>query len=514
MKRDDSDPILRALSDGHTALPDGRALARLGELVRSHSAPPSPVEIGQAVRLRLRDSELDASDDAPALAGPDGDAIDAVWDAGIADRGANDALRELIGSVALPRRVDLAAAVRARLATADRQGSDTSESEDGGRWRLWSAVLAAHVAALLAIALYQTALDDQPGTGSGDGGIATEVLQGGDRELGVASPGLPASPARQWADIPTSGGDLFQLRRFPELRDHARRHFGFERSQALVGQGLGWLQSRQGADGAFAAASGNADRDLAAQSLAVLALLGEGLGEPKRIEAARRGLARLGEQVRPDDLAARDPAVAGMAALALVEGALLLGDAGARDGAEAVFAALERISPEPGDDGRGGFLLLAIETAKQGGVRVPIQLDLKSQRHLARSLPADADRAGRIGLAAFARMIYGHRTQESTVRQLELLGSRMPAADDGRIAPLGWLLPSLAMREAGGAGWDRWSAALQSTLIGAFTTDAGMAHVPAARAGEPEGETGDVIATAAALLDLQAAYRYAPLADG
>ncbi|MBA2482553.1 MAG: hypothetical protein H0V44_17960, partial [Planctomycetes bacterium] len=49
----DTDPLLRAVADGDPACPDGRALARLGELVRTHARPPGRVDVAADVRARL-----------------------------------------------------------------------------------------------------------------------------------------------------------------------------------------------------------------------------------------------------------------------------------------------------------------------------------------------------------------------------------------------------------------------------------------------------------------------------
>jgi hypothetical protein len=204
----------------------------------------------------------------------------------------------------------------------------------------------------------------------------------------------------------------------------------------------------------------------------------------------------------------------GIACLAQVEGALLLADANVRAQAEQTLAALDRGVPvQAGAAGLGGFTLLAVETAHQGGLHVPARLLEQSRRNLARSVPAQDGDAGRIGLAAFARLIYGFRGQASTSRQLDQLATLAPGRNAaGQTDPLGWFFATLALREAGGPAWDHWSATLQSTLVPAFEpVEGGGMRVPASAVRYANGQGGDVFATSLALLNLQAAYRYLPL---
>jgi hypothetical protein len=291
-----------------------------------------------------------------------------------------------------------------------------------------------------------------------------------------------------------------------------------EESAEPVRAGLAWLIAQQdAASGCFGAPSGNFDRDVATQSLATLALLAEGSGDPLRRTAARRGLDWLARSLAPGGtsrLADTGIASSGLGSLALVEGGLLLNDTALQQQAEDCLAELDSGMPmQPGAAGLGGFVLLALETAQQGGLHVPGRLLQQSRRNIGRSLPAQENDQGRLGVAAFARFILGHRDNPSTTHQVERLGELLPVPDpSGRVDPLAWFFATLAMREAGGSSWERWSLALQRSLLPLLVADGnGAAHVEASRIRYGES-AGAVFATSVTLLDLQAPYRYLPLA--
>jgi hypothetical protein len=515
----DTDPLLRAVSDGNPACPDGRALARLGELVRAASRPPRETDVAAAVRARLRaDDTVAMSDDAPDFAGAEAEAIDALWNrdrpAGSGSGSELERLGGLIAALKPPAPVDLRAAVRARL---NERRPDMPQLERGGRWRIWQAIIAGHVAAVLFIAMWSMAVHErerESGEGDGEGtdwivAPTHKVEQRADRDR---APLLPSRLPAQWQEIPRLNADLFMLRRFPEMRDAAREHYGMAATREPVMRALAWLQAEQRPTGVFGELTGDADRDLATQSLATLALLGEGPGDATRAACAGHALGWIADRLAPGRMPEYGPVAAGIGSLALVEGALLLGDQGLRARAEFALAQLDRgVPPQPGAAGLGGFTLLAIETARQGGLAVPPRLIEQGRQKLAvPSAPRDSD-VGRLGLAAFSRMIFGRRSDPSTARQLRALAAMTPAAANGQVDPLGWLFATLALREAGGDDWERWNGALQGALLPCFVDDGeGKGHVPAAKV-HYAGANGEVFATSVATLDLQAAYRYLPL---
>jgi hypothetical protein len=248
---------------------------------------------------------------------------------------------------------------------------------------------------------------------------------------------------------------------------------------------------------------------VAVQSLAALALLGEGAGDGTRLAAARRGLAPIAHAVATGRLLGGT--ALGAAALALVEGAVLFDDAALRREAAAALVRFTREMPgHPGEAGLNGLGWLAIEVAGATGIELPGQALEAARRRLAREVPATTD-LGRIGLAAYARLINGQRGADSTDRLLSLLAAQAPVADaQQRIDPLSWLFAALALREGGGPAWTAWAARIESAVAASLVVDGtATAHVPAGRVRHADSDT---LATALATLVLQAPYRYQPLA--
>lgn len=515
----DSDPLLRAIADEDPACPDGRVLVALGRLIRRHSAPQrTGTDLADDVIARLCDADNLESEQ-----------IDACFDRHEAS--ADPALARLGGLIRgiQPRPVDLTDRVMARIRASTRLSAFASDSqavfERTRRWRIWSAVIAGHCAALLAFAIFEIGFNSTPAAPSASDQVAANgpgaTLAAGDsgRITAPVVVNLPPHLPSAWPDLRGLGSDLFLLRRFPELRQESLRRYGMTDCAEPINAGLTWLISQQdAASGCFGTPAGNVGRDFATQSVACLALLGEGFGDKARLSAAHHGLEWLCSQRaagKGTNLTDIGLVSAGLTTLALVEGGLLLSDTSLQLQAEDCLAELDRGLPmQAGAAGLGGFVLLALETAQQGGMHVPGRLLQQSRSNIGRTLPAQDDDAGRIGVAAFARFILGHRDNPSTAHQVELLGELLPATDhSGRTDPLGWFFATLAMREAGGKHWERWTAALQHSLLPLLVHQEGatIAHVDASRIRYGES-AGDVFATSVTILDLQAAYRYLPMA--
>lgn len=508
----DHDPLLRATADGDPACPDGRALASLGKLMRDAMRPPRKPDLARGVLSRL--------DGRPAAAPLSGEAIDAFYDGAGDHRDAPPALAAIAGLVRgaseLPHDVDLAARVERRLTESVRLAP--SRIDLRGRWRIWSAVVAGHVAALLAFAVYQSNfLDGAPAeedaaavASQGDPRVRPE-----ERPAQLQRPAPEAPAPASWEQIPAGGFDLFAHRRSANERDAARAAAGLSGTADLVQGALAWLQTRQDpATGRFGVADGDHERDIAVQAIATLALLGEGVEDTERAAAARSALDWLASARAATPAGGlHDEAASGLAALALVEGALLLGDPALRAAAEAELVRAATVVPnQPGPAGLGGFFLLAFETARIGGLTVDARAHSTAWRTLGRALPEDGADAGRIGLAAFARFISGRAGNASTPQLIRQLteSHRLPRPDIAeRVDPLGWFFPALALRQEGGDAWTRWARRLEGVLTERFVRADGLAHLPA-DAVRFAGATpnGDVFATAMAVIDLQVAYRY------
>ena len=550
----DSDPLLRAVADGDPNCPDGRTLAALGDLFRRHATPPNEAnDLSADIMARLND--LADADSGVS----DQDNIDTFYDSDDHSQITDpqlDRLSALARSIG-PLRVDLTAAIQRRIRASSRfatvfdkhanQENDQHEGLDGrGRWRIISAVIAGHVAALLAFAIFQIGFHagqdqhvdgttlaksehDELRAGERDGSLIAGNSAGNSTGNSVGNrngtllnaPALPPNLPNSWSDIRGLGTDLFLLRRFPELRANARPLFGMQASTASVSRGVTWIRSQLNlVNGTFTMDGGNRERDLATHSLATLVLLGEGLGDKALSADTRKALdwlrVQLGDtQLIGDDsgtdrsLSGLSQVTSGLICLSLVEGALLYGDTDVRAIAEASLVTLDRGLPmQPGAAGLGGFTLLALETAQQGGLRVPGRLLSQARRSLAIALPKQDADAGRVGLTAFAQYMYGLGANNSARQQITQLGRLLPITSAGRTDPLGWFFATLAMREADGADWQRWSSALEAQLIPLVQADGHVAST-SIRYGETGG---DVFATSLVMLNLQVPYRYLPLA--
>lgn len=512
-----TDPLLRATAEGDTACPDGQALAALGRSVRDASALPRPVDLVAGVMSRL-----DAVEHRAADLDLDDETIDAFYDGD--GRGPAELvnLSSLIRGVAqAPHPVDLGDRVRAQLNGSLRLSARRA-IDLGSRWRVWSAVVAGHVAALLALAVYQFNTAQPPSSTTAEAPSVTTSGGGVGTQGRVDTPATPSQPAVQtvtgpaaWHQIPGSTFDLFAPRRTHDARVAALGAAGMADAAPTIAASLRWILASQDATtGRFGSAS-EGDRALAVHSLALLALLGEGLDDPTRAAATRQGLLWLAD--RQATVADGDSAADGMSLLALVEGALLTQDPALRRAAETGLAQAETVIPaQSGRAGFGGFVLLAYETAHQGGLSVPGRALETARRNLGRPMLDLDEDTGRLGIAAFSRFINARADITSTGQLLTELSRahRQPMVDpSGRVDPLGWYFASLAVHEAGGAAWTRWSDGLRTALNATITVDGDRAFLPAAKARFAEAmPDGDLFATSAALLELQVPYRYLPIA--
>ena len=493
----DSDPLLRAVASGDEHCPDGRALARLGRLVRGQAPAPSDLRPRLSDRLAVDEADLTVDETAR---------IDRHVEHGDVDPELAR-LGDLLATVK-PAAADLRDRVRRQLTASMRLAPVSSEApvstraeaqrtaQRDRRLRLILGVVAVHVAALLVFALFQVG----PGQ-------ATSLESHSAWTSAKPVPNLPEHLPADWNELGSSGFDLLGLRRSPAARAAACARFGMERSSGAVACGLRWLLAAQGADGFIGTRAGDHDADLASHALATLALLGEGGGPTASDHERLAAIARALPALAVDDSTAAVPR--SLATLAQIEAALL--GIGSRQAAEAALADLRlRLPAEPGVAGLGGFALLAVETATQAGYTVPPRLLEQSRNTLGRQLPVGDGDPGRLGLAAFARLVLGYRENPSTATLLDALAANRPTPAAGDA--LGWFFATLALRESGGLAWETWATALQESLVPAFVdAGPGLSRVPAAAVRHAPNE---VFATAIAVLDLQVAYRYLPTASG
>lgn len=481
-----SDPLLRAIQRGDRNCPDGANLARLGELARTAGAMRS-ADLSERVRRSLADG---------AAADSDSDAAVDAWLDGTPDP-VLDRLHALTHDQARP--ADLSDRVRRAIAPASLRLSPQQAERTGRRWRLVAAIAAAHVAAIL---VFTTVADSTPG-GSAVGGAAASR----NRETTIT--------ARNWENLRELGGDVLAPRRSSLARETARADARLGDTAAPVEHMLAWLIARQDpVSGAIAAGTG--DRAVACQALAALALLGEGAGDQTRLSRARLALGPVAAAMAGSE--PLSPAALSAAALALVEGALVTRDAELTLTARAGLLRLTRELPgRPHEGGLAGLAWLALETAEAGKLELPRGAVEAARNRIARPLPAihdagDAD-LGRLGLAAYARIVLGLGGQDATRAQLAALTATPPTPDrDGRIDPLAWFLAGLAVHAQGGPGWTAWAEGLRASIPPRLiAAGPGQVRLPADGVRFAGGD--EVLATALGVLALQAPYRYAVPAD-
>ncbi len=476
-----TDPLLKAIQRGDRNCPDGANLARLGELARA-AGTTAPADLRDRV---LQAIERDTTEDLDADAAVD------RWVEG----GADAQLARLHSLThGQPRQVDLRDRVRRAIAPASLRLSPQQAERTGRRWRLIAAIAAAHVAAVL---VFTTIADDKP-TGTALGSTAATTRK---PDATITAP--------DWERLRERGGDVLAPRRSNLARETARADAGLGDTAAPVARLLAWLIARQDpVSGRIASPGVSNDRAIAAQAFAALALLGEGAGDQTRLSRARLALGPVAAAMAGAE--PLSPAALSACALALVEGALVTRDQELQLTAKAALLRLTREMPgSPHEGGVAGLAWLALETAETGRLGPPRGAVESARNRIARPLPAgDAD-SGRLGLAAYARIVFGLGAQDGTRAQLAALAANPPAADrEGRTDPLGWFLAGLAIHAGGGPDWTAWATGLRASLVPRLVVDApALAHMPADAVRHAAGD--EVLATALTVLALQAPYRYA-----
>ena len=362
-------------------------------------------------------------------------------------------------------------------------------------------VIAGHVAALLTLAVFNVKMSNRqplpvPG---GIGGPSVPGLYAVDTGALVTRDAVPQELelATTWFDLAERPRELLALRGEARLRDQARDRYGMADSAGTAAAATAWLVAQQQVEtGTIGILTGHSAHDVAIQSLAALALLGQGGDDAATVAAADRVLTWLaGQQPR---LGVRDATVGGYLALALVEGALQ------REREDLRLAAESQLALVAADEltrARGGALLLACELAVTAGYAVPDGLRPRAV--------AAGDAATRVVAQQLAEGVHAAMGGVTP-----LLAQRPEPDATGRLDLLGWQMSTFAVREVGGLLWLQWADDLQRAILPVFRhSPDGLAWMPAetVRHAEITGPASEVFATSLALLTLQAPYRYLPL---
>ena len=377
------------------------------------------------------------------------------------------------------------------------------------------------------------------------------------RELRVAPDAvLPHLPALQQVKQQLSRGTPMQrtfAMRDPRLRGEiVSREGGTTFTEAAVARGLRWLAQHQSVDGSWSlhafprtthcrgqcGGRGDIHCDSAATSLCLLPFLGAGQTHQLGIyqETVSKGLRWLLEH-QEDDGDLRVGARSNTGMYAHGQGAIVLCEAFALTRDEELRRAAQRAidfivaaqhsaggwrykPQQPGDTSVLGWQLMALQSARAGGLHVPIEawelanvyLDSVQSHDGSRYAYQPGQRPTHVmtAEALLCRMYLGWDQDFAALDQgiKYLLERHMPKADSTNYYY--WYYATQVMHHYGGSRWPTWNVALRDLLV-ARQVKSGHA----AGSWDPEGghaaQAGRLYSTALAVCTLEVYYRHAPI---
>jgi hypothetical protein len=341
--------------------------------------------------------------------------------------------------------------------------------------------------------------------------------------------------------------------RDPRVRvELVKREGGTTWTEAAVARGLRWMAKHQRPDGSWSLdrfslaadcrgrcdGTGHVRSDSAATSLCLLPFLGAGQTHQQGIyrDVVAQGLHWLITHQDVDgDLRIDSQRNAGMyahgqGAIVLCEAYAMTRDEQLRGPAQAaidfIVAAQHRAGGwryQPGEDGDTsvlGWQLMALQSARVAGLRVPQNTWRRAQRYLNRALTADgmsyAYRPGEgpshvmTAEALLCRMYMGQPLDDPALRAglNQLVRHHPPRTDEPNVYY--WYYATQALHHAGGAMWEHWNLQLRDVLVQTQRTNG---H--AAGSWDPRGPHafagGRLYVTALAICTLEVYYRHAPI---
>ena len=330
--------------------------------------------------------------------------------------------------------------------------------------------------------------------------------------------------------------DPYLLRLNPKLRAvFVKQQGGGPETEAAVALALEWLKRNQWKDGRWNHRSGHTT---ASTGLAMMAFLGWGAKhtEPgpyqKTLSKAVDWMLSIEKN---GDLRHRGNMYDhGIAAIALLETYNLTKDKRLRAPAERVIAFTVRAQnptsggwrykphredpSEKGDLSVSGWQLMALKSARLGGMKVPAAPFVKARKFLDgvgvknkgfQYRPGWTPSSAMIAEGLFCEQILDAGVWNPKMEQcVELIQTRMPSAR--KVDFYYWYYGSLAMRQAQGEAWRNWNQKLKPLLLGKQ-----ILRGTHRGSWEPEGKNsrvaGRVVTTAMGALSLEVYYRYLPL---
>jgi len=375
------------------------------------------------------------------------------------------------------------------------------------------------------------------------------------REYSTKAPGAWKAASRERARAaPYRVPEIYRLRTAPDRAGQAASLGSNPRCEAAVAAALKWLAANQEPDGRWNArkhgggretmeagrdrlgAGGSADTAVTGLALLAFTASGNTHRDGPHQPAVRGGLQYLLRcQGQDGNLAGQAETFEfmychGMATLAVAELFGMTGDEDLREPlTRAVAYTLAVQDPigggwryrfrEPGDTSQFGWQIMALKSAQVAGIRIPEQawhraalfLDTVSAgnyRGLAAYRPGEPVTRPMTAEALVCRVFLGLAPDTPTAREA---GDSLLAEIPGEGYPnlYYWYYGTLGMFQLRGAYWDRWTKALQQTLLTTQRT-AG----PLAGSWDPntrwDSYGGRVYSTALSALCLESFYRFLP----
>ena len=325
----------------------------------------------------------------------------------------------------------------------------------------------------------------------------------------------------------------------PELRAaFVKRQGGGPETEAAVALALEWLKKNQSKDGHWNHRSGHIT---AATGLAMLAYMGWGAKHTEvgpYQDVLRKAVEWMLAKERSGDLRYRgDMYDHGIAAIALAEAYNLTRDERLLKPVERMvdftvkaqnpttggwrYKTYEENPRDKGDLSVSGWQLMALKSARLGGINVPEETFEKARVFLAAVTVGDRGyeyQPGRkpsnamIAEGLFCEQVLREgRMNEQMKRSTTLIQSSLPKSS--MVDYYYWYYGSLAMRQAQGKAWNAWNDRLKPILLKKqilIGSNRGS-WIPQGNKHGYASIAGPVVTTAMAALSLEVYYRYLPL---
>ena len=324
----------------------------------------------------------------------------------------------------------------------------------------------------------------------------------------------------------------------PKLRAaFVRKQGGGPETESAVALALEWLKKTQRKDGYWPQNHGHTT---ASTGLAMMAFMGWGAKHTESgpyQEVLRKAIEWTMEKERNGDLRHRgDMYDHGIAAIALAEAYNLTRDERLREPVQRMvdftikaqnpltggwrYKTYHENPRDKGDLSVTGWQLMALKSARLGGIKVPEEVFTRARGFLAsvtavdgyKYQPSRKPSNAMIAEGLFCEHVLREGVMTEQMRQSSrLIQTRLPSSDE--VDYYYWYYGSLAMRQTQGIAWTKWNDRIKPILLqkqilrganrGSWTAEGSKFQF--------DKVAGPVVTTAMAALSLEVYYRYLPL---